>query len=161
MHCLDCEYDLRGSVEGGVCPECGRGFDVGDAGSYREGFRLRVGEVYWGILWWGVWLGVIGVIFGLLSVVLLEYGRADEGNYYEPPIDEKISHFGAFGLLVIGTGLAVWAVVVLWRLHKRCARGWWQNLVALMGACLLVMSPIAVLGLVMLGMAVLRDLFGR
>ncbi len=34
MYCLDCEYDLRGSVEGGVCPECGRGFDVGDSESY-------------------------------------------------------------------------------------------------------------------------------
>ncbi len=34
MYCRDCAYDLRGSCDGGVCPECGRGFCVGDEGSY-------------------------------------------------------------------------------------------------------------------------------
>ncbi len=159
MYCLDCDYDLRGSVEGGVCPECGRGFDVGDAGSYREDLLLRVGDVYWGILWRGILFGVVGIVFGILSLVLLEYGRATEANYYDPPIDDAVSIGGAFGLLVIGTGLAIWAVVMLWRLRSRCAVGRSRDLATQLLICLLFMSPIAVLGLIILGDMAIRHLF--
>jgi len=37
-HCTGCDYPLRG-LQGRVCPECGRGYDPGDARSFRSGPR--------------------------------------------------------------------------------------------------------------------------
>ena len=45
MYCKDCHYDLRGLGEGDVCPECGRGFCVGDLASYD---LYEKGRQVWG-----------------------------------------------------------------------------------------------------------------
>lgn len=40
-YCLDCRYPLRGLREGGEsrCPECGRGFDLGDVATFTTTLR--------------------------------------------------------------------------------------------------------------------------
>ena len=35
MYCISCRYDLRGSIDSGRCPECGRVFDPNDKRTYR------------------------------------------------------------------------------------------------------------------------------
>ena len=63
MYCLDCEYDLRGNVGGGVCPECGLGFDVKTEESYLgvDETKLR------GSFWVRIFIELIcfGVLLGL------------------------------------------------------------------------------------------------
>ena len=39
VHCLGCDYSLRGLPEP-VCPECGRAFDPDDPSTYRRGPRI-------------------------------------------------------------------------------------------------------------------------
>lgn len=47
MYCRGCCYDLRGvtvgagGAGGARCPECGRGFDAGEPGTYLRGLRWR------------------------------------------------------------------------------------------------------------------------
>ena len=68
MYCKKCHYDLRGLGDGGVCPECGVGFSVGDASYLVEKPMVGRRLMWWfGVSFWGML--VFSVLFPVFSVV--------------------------------------------------------------------------------------------
>ena len=116
MHCLGCDYDLRGGP-GGTCPECGRAFDLGDRRTWSDG-RSRVARRWTKV---GAVVLVPGPLWSVAGM-LAEYGLAWAvlGHRPRPSIDDPRSislvndalHMGV-GVLMLAAPLLSWGAVVL------------------------------------------------
>ena len=66
MHCLSCDYNLKGASNG-RCPECGRIFDAADPRTFQPMSRGLTGRL---IVVFGDSLGAITVfLLGVLIIV--------------------------------------------------------------------------------------------
>ena len=88
MYCKDCYYELRGLGAVAVCPECGFGFCVEDAGSYWDEKPKRSPEFLSRMSRRMVYLTCAYLGFWVFRIVLIWCFR--EG-YYSVPDDKILS----------------------------------------------------------------------
>ena len=60
MYCLDCNYCLESLGDGRECPECGKGFDALNPGTYLLERSVEMDGDYWVKIWKGIGLVVLG-----------------------------------------------------------------------------------------------------
>ena len=127
MYCRDCHYCLYRLGEVSVCPECGRGFDVGDIGSYFPVEpRLSVGKLLHSrrVIGWCVWVH-LALVFVVTCCLMLTVLRED---YFQVG-----TRYFILGMSLLSFVLMILAMGMLIRVKSRGfeLRGWMQRYVAI------------------------------
>jgi hypothetical protein len=143
LACLECDYNLRGMLLAGTCPECGMAVTIS---ARRDRLadapaawlvQLRTGAT---LLWWGV---LLSPLLNLFAVVLAAWGlwrlTANQPGRTEPAKDRRLRlatrYLIATGLLAMG--LALVEIVILFdSTGPRILTGDWQRVdLALLAGC--------------------------
>jgi len=118
LPCLHCGYDLRGSPEQGVCPECGESFRRGQL--YQDVIRQRFRDILFDVKF--VFYGGLVVVGGCFFFLGISFLMADRGNGF----------FSGVGInLVILMGMLFVFLVVLYLIcwFRLMRQMWWRHTV--------------------------------